>query len=236
MSESHLAEFSDESFSGVTRLFPLPNLVMFPHVVQALHIFEPRYRRMLEDALSADRLIAMALLVPGWERDYEGRPPIYPVTCLSQIIHHTRLEDGHYNILIFGLRRARLLHELPPVRMYREARVELLPDQVAGAGDPLAQHLLEELLAAIDSLMPESPLAQGQFGQLLGSQLTLGVLTDLLAYTLDLDRGVKHRLLCETDVECRARLILDCVRASGEGQVAAGQAFRLGFPPVFSLN
>ena len=71
--------FSVESFSGTARLFPLPNLVLFPHVMQPLHIFEPRYRSMLEDALASDGLIAMALLAPGWENDYEGRPNLYPM-------------------------------------------------------------------------------------------------------------------------------------------------------------
>ena len=75
--------FSFEGFSGRVRLFPLPNLVLFPHVMQPLHIFEPRYRHLLEDALADDRLITMAALKPGWETDYEGRPPLYPVACLG---------------------------------------------------------------------------------------------------------------------------------------------------------
>ena len=75
--------FAPQEFSGKVRLFPLPNLVLFPHVMQPLHIFEPRYRFLLEDALATDRLIAMALLAPGWENDYEGRPPLYPMACLG---------------------------------------------------------------------------------------------------------------------------------------------------------
>ncbi len=64
--------FDEANFSGVARLFPLPNLVMFPHVLQPLHVYEPRYRALLEEALDDDRLIAMAVLAPGWENDYEG--------------------------------------------------------------------------------------------------------------------------------------------------------------------
>jgi Lon protease-like protein len=67
-----------DNFSGVVRLFPLPNLVMFPHALLPLHIYEPRYRRMLEDALADDQLLAMSLLQPGWEAsccwDCGGRP------------------------------------------------------------------------------------------------------------------------------------------------------------------
>src|SRR4029079_17170823 len=71
---AHL-EFDADTFCGVARLFRLPNLVLYPHVMQPLHIFEERYREMLEDALASDRLIAMALLEPGWETDYDRRPP-----------------------------------------------------------------------------------------------------------------------------------------------------------------
>ena len=74
-----------DDFRGLARLFPLPNLVLFPSVIQPLHIFEPRYRQLMEDALKDDRLIGMALLRPGYEEDYHNNPPIYPVICLGRI-------------------------------------------------------------------------------------------------------------------------------------------------------
>ena len=95
-------------FSGRARLFPLPNLVLFPSVVQPLHIFEPRYRQLMEDALKDDRLIAMALLQPGWEDDYYKNPPIYPVVCLGRVHKEERLPDGRWNLLLHGLARARV--------------------------------------------------------------------------------------------------------------------------------
>ncbi len=61
-----------DDFSGRVRLFPLPNLVLFPHVVQPLHMFEPRYCEMLQDALAGDRLLAMVLLEQGWEHPREA--------------------------------------------------------------------------------------------------------------------------------------------------------------------
>ena len=71
----------EERFKGTARLFPLPDLVMFPHVMQPLHIFEPRYVDLLNSALDSDGLIAMSMLAPGWESDYEGRPAS-PSLCL----------------------------------------------------------------------------------------------------------------------------------------------------------
>src|SRR5690348_4408413 len=115
-------------FAGTARLFPLPNLVLFPHVMQPLHVFEPRYRQMTADALAGDRLIALALLRPGWESDYDGKPAIYPVACLGRVVAEQRLDDGRYNILLRGLSRVRVREELPQDRLYRSARVDLLAD------------------------------------------------------------------------------------------------------------
>ena len=73
-------------FCGEVRLFPLSNLVMFPSNVLPLHIFESRYKEMLEDALRGDQLVAMATLLPGFEHDYYGRPPVCPSVCIGRVI------------------------------------------------------------------------------------------------------------------------------------------------------
>ena len=73
--------------SDLLPLFPLPNVVLFPNVFLPLHIFEPRYREMIADALKSDRLIAMVLLQPKWEGSHEDRPPIYPIGCSGVITH-----------------------------------------------------------------------------------------------------------------------------------------------------
>lgn len=108
-------------------LFPLPNVVLFPNVFLPLHVFEPRYREMVKDALEGDRIIGMALLRPGWEADYEGRPPIYPVGCAGLITHAERLPDGRFNIVLRGLEKFRVASE-DHARPYRQARVESIPE------------------------------------------------------------------------------------------------------------
>src|ERR687888_846338 len=115
-------------FAGTARLFPLPNLVLFPHVVQPLHVFEPRYRQMTADALAGDRLIALALLQPGWEEEYDARPAVHPVACLGRVVADQLLPDGKYNLLLRGVSRLRLIEEVPDGRPYRTARAELLGD------------------------------------------------------------------------------------------------------------
>src|SRR5579862_9504447 len=118
-------------------IFPLPNVVLFPNVFLPLHIFEPRYRRMVDDALNGDRIIGMVLLQPGWERDYEGRPPVYPIGCAGVITHAERLADGRFNIVLRGMQKFRIVDE-ETVRSYREAHVT-----------PMAELLDEETRAAI---------------------------------------------------------------------------------------
>ena len=97
--------------SDLLPLFPLPTAVLFPNVFLPLHVFEPRYREMVADALNSDRLIGMALLRPGWEADYDGRPAVYPVGCSGVITHVERLADGRYNIVLRGLDRFRIVDE-----------------------------------------------------------------------------------------------------------------------------
>src|SRR5213082_1852536 len=107
---SHVAPSYGRTMSDLLPLFPLPTVVLFPNVFLPLHIFEPRYRDMVADALTGDRLIGMVLLKPGWESNYEGRPPVYPIGCSGLMTHVERLSsDGHYNIVLRGVERFRVV-------------------------------------------------------------------------------------------------------------------------------
>ena len=108
-------------------LFPLPNVVLFPNVFLPLHIFEPRYRAMVADALEGDRIIGMALLQPGFEAAYEGRPAVYPIGCAGVITHTEPMSDGRYNIVLRGIERFRIEGE-DESRAYRLAHVVALPE------------------------------------------------------------------------------------------------------------
>src|SRR5919106_4107358 len=92
-------------------IFPLPNVVLFPQVFLPLHIFEPRYREMIADALGGDRIIGMVLLRPGWEGDYDGRPPVYPIGCAGVITHAEPLPDGRYNTVLRGIEKFQIMGE-----------------------------------------------------------------------------------------------------------------------------
>ena len=134
-------------------LFPLPNVVLFPAALLPLHIFEPRYRAMVADALDGERLIGMVMLRPGWEAHYERTPAIYPVGCAGFITHADRLPDGRYNIMLRGLEKFRILRERPARQgdeKYRIAEIESIEEAPLDRGAAAlsdARARLERLIA-----------------------------------------------------------------------------------------
>ncbi|MCW8131486.1 MAG: LON peptidase substrate-binding domain-containing protein [Planctomycetota bacterium] len=109
-------------------VFPLPGVVLFPGTVMPLHIFEPRYRALLQDALAGEKLIAMGNLREGWQTHYHGRPPIHEVLGVGRIAACQELQDGTYNIALVGVARCQVRAELPETKPYRVAQVALLKD------------------------------------------------------------------------------------------------------------
>ena len=138
-------------------LFPLPNVVLFPNVFLPLHIFEPRYRQMVDDALRGDRIIGMVLLRPGWEPTYHERPAVYPVGCAGVITHSERLADGRFNIVLRGMEKFRVTAEddgLP----YRMAQVE-------SVREPAPESFREEMQGArrrLESLLVPQPVGRSE--------------------------------------------------------------------------
>jgi len=220
-------------YSGSARLFPLPNLVLFPHAVQPLHIFEPRYRQMTADALAGDRLIALVLLQPGWEADYDNRPAIHGVACLGRIVANQRRQDGCYNILLRGLGRVRIADKLKDGKLYRSARAEIIEEAVSLTPDE-ERSLRRQLGERVPAWFPVQKQLIEQFHKLLRSQLPLGTLSDILAFALPFEVEFKQTLLEQADVEQRVRRLLDYLD-SHVPAAAAAEAER-NFPPAFSKN
>src|SRR4051794_31348321 len=105
-------EFDLQVFGGLCRLFPLPGVVHFPHTILPLHIFEPRYRQMAEDALATDRLVTIVQALPSPDPTGAAEPKIEEVACLGRILNYKRLPDGRFQFLLLGLRRVRLVREV----------------------------------------------------------------------------------------------------------------------------
>jgi Lon protease-like protein len=144
------------SLPATIPIFPLQDVVLFPNSIQPLHIFEPRYRAMVADALEGDSIIGMILLQPGYEAEYEGRPPVYAVGCAGVIIDVEELSDGQYNIVLAGLVKFRVLSE-DTSRSYRLADVEALPEVVEASARPLLAQRRQELEETLLSVSPQLP-------------------------------------------------------------------------------
>lgn len=110
---------------GVVPAFPLPNVILYPKALLPLHIFEPRYLELVQDAIEGNKQLVLPLLKPDWERDYFSRPPVFPIAGLGEIIHWDRVSGGKYNILVRGLSRIQILEEFGG-GPYRITQVEIL--------------------------------------------------------------------------------------------------------------
>jgi uncharacterized protein len=190
--------------SELLPIFPLPTVVLFPGVFLPLHIFEPRYREMVADALSTDRLIGMTLLREGWERAYEGCPPVYGVGCIGLISHCEKLADGRYNIVLRGLDRVRILNE-EHSRPYRRALTQTLPERELTDAD---RAMLRQQRARIEALI--APSAQGGgIDPRAAAAMSDEDLVNALAQYLDLEPIEKQALLEQPALPERALALIE---------------------------
>ncbi len=191
-----------ERAKAALKVFPLPSVVLFPHTVLPLHIFEPRYRDLVRDALTEDRVMALAQLEPGYEDSYRGRPRMRPMVCAGVIAWSEELEGGRYNIIVQGTTRARIVDELPPRTLYREVHVSLLPDPERSL--PEEEQLRQAVFELAARLPP--PVAQGLLQA--AARTAGGALADVVASSVVADVERRQELLCELEVGSRLRAVL----------------------------
>ena len=203
--------FDETRFKGTVRLFPLPDLVMFPHVMQPLRIFEPRYRDLLNDALDSDGLIAMSVLSPGRKSKGTDSPPLLPYACLGKVVTHQRQDDGQYHVLLLGMRRVRIERELPRLRTFREAEVTLVDDFCYSENDNERAALQTALTEQFQECLPDDQSSSPGVRALLSTGVPLGVLTDLVSFAVPMELETKCELLAENDIDRRATTLLDAL-------------------------
>jgi Lon protease-like protein len=188
----------------VLPIFPLPQLTFFPHTLLPLHVFEARYRAMVGDVLPGTKRLLIVGLQPGFEESYAGKPPVYQVAGLGEIVQWERLATGRYNIVVQGDARARIMAELPSDTLYRVVRADRL-DDVRPQRDvaPLVERIRAQcrhLLAALDrspDLLAEA-LRDGQEPGAIADQIASAVLPDPL---------LRQELLETLDAERRLELL-----------------------------
>jgi len=194
------------------RIFPLPSSVLIPGGHLPLHVFEPRYRRLVADALAGDQVIGIALLEPGWEAEYEKSPPVRPIMGVGIIRAADRMVDGRFNIVVEGVLRARIVEELPTDTPYRVVRAEDVPDRIPAEKEGEIQSQAQLLRRLAVDLAAALPDASGRaFAQACIREKNPGRLADLAGAAVLIDARERQEFLEETDVSRRLRMASDAL-------------------------
>jgi uncharacterized protein len=174
-------------------LFPLPGVVLLPHALLPLHIFEERYRAMTRDALKASRFLAVSLIAPG-ESEATERPAVQRIAGVGEIMMAHELPDGRFNLVVRGRARIRIDEELAPARPYREIAATVLPDAPVLDVDELRDGD-ESLRALVGQLADAIPEGGDILRQVVAAQETPAALVDVLTAQLVYDPMLRQRLL-----------------------------------------
>jgi ATP-dependent Lon protease len=199
-------------------IFPLPNCVLLPGGVVPLHIYEPRFSKMMGDALADRRLIAMALLKPGWQEKYHTHHAvIHSVVCVGAVLSHEELTDGCYNLLLQGRFRARVRQE-DHAEPYRRAHLEVIHSRLPEAHVAAAECLRGKLHKLLTSKPFDQIRSVRHLVGLFEQDIPIENLCDLVAHALvpasELD--VRQRFLETVDVVSRMEHLVDEVGTLGQ--------------------
>lgn len=189
-------------------IFPLPGVFLFPHQVLPFHIFEPRYRQMVEDLLDGPGRLCVGTVLLGERETKTHAPALLPVAGIGEILRHEKLEEGRYNLWVLGLARVHI-DEVPSERLYRQVQCRPFFEIEVDDHDESAQ--LTAQLRSATSARLEQPLP-------LPDSAPPGLLADLLVQTLRAPQPFVERVFTEPSVAERARLALQQAHAAGDGK------------------
>ena len=195
----------------VTRLsvFPLPGALLFPDMHLPLHIFEPRYRAMVSDAMARDRRIGMIQPRPCAEAESD-HPPLFEMGCVGRIAEVEALDDGRYNLILQGVALFRVARELDVTTPFRQVEAELLP---AAERDPV---LALGRRAALELESRRFAEAQGYAVDWNAvSRLDDEALVNGIAQIAPFDVAAKQALLESPSLDERADLIVQLMQFFG---------------------
>jgi len=201
-------------FNKPLPLFPLPSCVLLPHATIPLHIFEPRYRQMVSDALVGDRVICMAMFQgPRWKTDYNASPPIRPHVCVGYIVRHEELPDGRYNILLQGLCRAKVeLEEVDEPVLYRRAYMRPVEENLSDEFDLIEQR--QQILNLLNDPLMTQLTAVNSIHQWLSDEIPTTALIDLGVMTVCEESEPRYAVLEQSSPVERAKQFITMLNAT----------------------
>jgi Lon protease-like protein len=191
-----------DAIPPVIPIFPLEATMLFPGMSRPLHIFEPRYRAMVADALKGDRTIGMATLKPGYEADYEGRPPVYDIGCAGVITEFEELPGGRFNIVLRCVVKFRIAGE-DDSRAYRLARVDAVPETLDD-NERTALHKHRQRLEALITEGSDSKVPP---------DTTDEALVNMVAQYLSISHAERQGLLELRNALLRVRALIELIEA-----------------------
>lgn len=197
-----MKSFGEFASGDILPIFPLPDVVLFPEGILPLHIFEPRYKEMVVDSLTGEKLICITLLKDGWQKNYYDSPVVYRVGCVGKIIRGEKLKDGKYDIVLKGLQRVKI-EEIKSVELYRKAKMTIVEDKETEDGD-------KELEMVLDNLYFKSTLRDDELEEI--RKAGLSKLMNMVSFILPLHVTEKQQLLEELNVIKRARKLIEFVK------------------------
>jgi len=194
-------------------LFPLPNVVLFPSQLLSLHVFEPRYRKLVSDVIEQGLVLAVPRLKPGFDAEYYGAPPVFETCGLGHITEYARLPDGRFNIVVEGLGRGRILDELrsEPYRVARFAAVE----EERPRSPMVLETLRTELLKLLRRVAPQLSGPAKELETRIRGAADAAECADIAAGTLIEDPDERQQLLEELDTSRRLTSLIAHVHQLG---------------------
>jgi uncharacterized protein len=192
------------------KVFPLHGVVVLPGTPAPFHVFEPRYKALVGDALRGDRVLA----VPSLLRKSDApafRPPLRKVCGVGIIEAEERYPDGRYDIVVRGLARVRLVEELSHDKPYREFRAEILEDRLPPRGVAALQDHLEALRQLVVELSTKLPRESGapELAEAVAQMKDPSAIVDLVTAAAVSDVGARQKVLEELEVARRLEMVIE---------------------------
>jgi hypothetical protein len=192
------------------KVFPLHGVVVLPGTPAPFHVFEPRYKALVRDALRGDRILAFPSLF-GKSDEHALRPPLRAVCGAGVIEAEERYEDGRFDVVVRGLARVRLLEEAPQGKLYREFRAEVLEDVLPPGGPRALESELEALRQLVYELSTKLPKESGapQLAEAVAQMKDPSAIVDLVAAAAVSDADARQKVLEELVVARRLEMVIE---------------------------
>lgn len=192
------------------KVFPLHGVVVLPGTPTPFHVFEPRYRALVQDALRGDKVLAVPGLVSK-EGANQLHPPLHPIAGACLIEQHEAHEDGRFDVVVRGIARVRLVEELAPAHAYREFRAEVLEDAYPAGGPAALATGLESLRQLVYQLSRRLPAESGApaLAEAVAQMRDPSSIVDLVAAAAVSEPDARRRVLEELHVGRRLEYVLE---------------------------